>query len=429
MADALGSQKIAPRESSGLLARVALGAALVNLLLAASKYLLGRYTGSLALCADALHSLTDVVGSVSVFVGLKFAERKTKSFPYGLYKLENLVALVTSAFIFLAAYEILHQAFHGESIIIPARVPLAALGLLLMALATWAFSRWELSLARKSGSPSLAADAQHLTTELLATGVILAGLVAGAFKVHLADRLAAVFIAGLIIKIGLEIAVESLKVLLDAGLEPEVIARIADLIRSFPEVVEIKTLTGRRSGRFRFVEAEIVLDVSSLEAAHEVVTYIEEEIYDSFPDIDRVIIHVEPPSIDHLYVAVPVDKEGQKVSEHFGCAPAFVVLEVACRPTPKILGERLLSNPYVKEEKRRGVKVVEWLAREGVEAVVLPKEEVRERGFFYALLAHGLRPIHRPGVKLEELRRKPPCPPFNLEASRSGRRDSPPAGS
>ena len=254
MADALGSQKIASYESGKLLARVALGAALLNLLLAASKYLLGRYTGSLALCADALHSLTDVVGSVSVFVGLKFAERKTKSFPYGLYKLENLVALVTSAFIFLAAYEILHQAFSGESIIVPARVPLAALGLLLMALATWGFSRWELSLARRSGSPSLAADAQHLTTELLATGVILVGLVAGAFKIHFADRLAAVFIALLIIKIGLEIAIESLKVLLDAGLEPEVIARIADLIRSFPEVVEIKTLTGRRSGRFRFVE-------------------------------------------------------------------------------------------------------------------------------------------------------------------------------
>lgn len=425
MADVLGSQKIDPRETGRLLARTALGAALLNLLLAAAKYFLGRYTGSLALCADALHSLTDVVGSLSVFVGLKFAERKTRSFPYGLYKLENLVALITACFIFLAAYEILHQAFHGESVIIPSRVPLAAGGLLLMALATWLFSRWELAWARKSGSPSLAADAQHLTTELLATGVILVGLIAGAFHVHLADRLAAIFIAGLIIKIGFDIAVESLKVLLDAGLEPEIIARIADLFRAFPEVVEIKNLTGRRSGRFRFVEAEIVLDVSSLEEAHEIVSCIEEEIYDCFPDIDRVIVHFEPPQIERFCLAVPVEEGGKEISTHFGCAPAFLLLDIRCKPEPHLEAERLLPNPFATEEKRRGVKVAEWLAKEGAEAVIIPKEEITERGFFYALLALGLRPILRPGLTLKELRKSPPCPPFNHLEPRSGKKAAP----
>ncbi len=410
--DALGAKTIDPRQTGSLLARVALFAALFNLFLAGSKYLLGRYTGSLALCADAIHSLTDVVGSLSVFVGLKFADRKTKTFPYGLYKLENLVALVTAGFIFLAAYEILSQAFRGESIIIPSRVPLAAVGLFLMALATWLFSHWELKLARISGSPSLAADAQHMTTELLATGVILAGLIGGAFHLPLADRLAAVFIAGLIGKIGFDIAIESLKVLLDAGLEPETMTRIADLMRTFPEVVEIKNLIGRRSGRFRFVEAEIVLDVPSLEEAHEIVTLIEEEIYDLFPEIDRVIIHVEPPHVERYKLAIPVDQKGQKISTHFGCAPAFLILEITCKPTPTLKSEDLLSNPYASEERRRGVRVAEWLAKNGVDAVLIPRKDVSERGFFYTLLALGLRPVLRPDVTLEALRRHPPCPPF-----------------
>ncbi len=378
------------------------------------KYLLGKYTGSIALCADAIHSLTDVVGSVSVFIGIKFAERKTKTFPYGLYKLENLVALITSGLIFLASYEILDQVFHGKSIIIPSRVPLAAVGLFLMACSTWLFSRWELKWAKKSGSPSLAADAQHLTTELLATGVILCGLVGGGLNIPWADRLAAVFIAILIIKIGLDIAIESLKVLLDASIEPETIAKIADLIHNFPEVVKIKSLIGRRSGRFRFVEAELIFDVSSLEEAHYIATCIEEEIYDFFPDIDRVIIHFEPPHLDELKLAVPLKENKEEISLHFGCTPFFLILEIDCKPYPKIKAEKILKNPYFSDEKRRGVRVAEWLAKEGVEALIIPREKVSERGFFYALLALGIRPLIRPGMTLEDLRKAPPCPPFNF---------------
>ncbi len=424
LANALGPQIIDQHETTNLLVRVALLAAFLNLFLAAMKYFLGKYTGSIALCADAVHSLTDVVGSVSVFIGIKFAERKTKTFPYGLYKLENLVALITSGLIFLAAYEILHQVFHGQSIIVSSRVPLAAVGLFLMVCIVWLFSRWELKWAKKSGSPSLAADAQHLTTELLATGVILCGLVGGAFDIHWSDRLAALFIAILIFKIGLNIAIESLKVLLDASIEPEIIAHIADLIHTFPEVVKIKTLIGRRSGRFRFVEAELILDVSSLEEAHYIATCIEEEIYDFFPNIDRVVIHFEPSLLEELKLAVPVKEHGRVVSSHFGCAPFFLIFEIDCKPSPRIKAERLLRNPYSSDEKSRGVRVAEWLAKEGVEAVIIPREEVSERGFFYALLALGIRPLIRVGVTLKDLRTNPPCPPFEFPEHRSKKKAS-----
>jgi len=404
------SEEVDPRPAGKSLTRVAALAAFLNLLLAGTKYFLGFYTGSLSLKADALHSLTDVLGSVSVWLGLKFAERKTPSFPYGLYKLENLASLVSAGFIFLAAYEIVRHALRGSSHVSAERVPVAILGLLLMALILWFFSRWELRLAKETGSPSLAADAQHLTTEFLSTAVVLAGLIGGAFHLHWMDRTAALFIALIIARIGWDIVVDSLKVLLDVGLEPEVLTKIADLIRSFPEVVEIKRLTGRRSGRFRFVEAEIVLDTSSLEEAHEIVTMIEEEIYDLFPDIDRVIIHFEPPVLERLVVAIPVEN-GHRIATHFGCAPAFLFWEIQCSPRPRILREWRLPNPFAKEEKRRGVRVAEWLHDQGAEAVIIAKEEFKEKGFVYALSALGLRTIFKPGFDLETLRQDLPCPP------------------
>jgi len=350
------------------------------------------------------------VGSLSVLLGLKFSERKSSAFPYGLYKLENLAALISAFFIFLAAYEIARKALLESASITASRVPWAILGLGLMALGTWLFSRWEVRLARLTGSPSLAADAEHMKSEFLTMGVILTGLLGGMLGINWADRVAALFVSLIIVRIGWHIFLDSLKVLLDAGLEPEVLTRIGDLIRSFPEVVKIKRLTGRRSGRFRFVEAEIILDVTSLEEAHEIVTMIEEEIYDHFPDIDRVIIHFEPPEVKEYLLAVPVDKN-RNLFPHFGCAPAFVLLRIDCRgPQPKVKEEREIPNPFAQGKRRRGIQVAEWLHQKGVQAVLLPQEEIEEKGFFYALTSLGIKVYLRPHTSLAEIKKNPPCP-------------------
>ncbi len=402
-------QTINPKEAGAVLLKVAALAVILNLALAAIKFLLGRFCGSLSLTADALHSLTDVVGSLSVLLGIKFAERKTQTFPYGLYKLENLAALISALFIFGAAYEIIKMALFHAGQVKADRVPVAVAGLFVMGLVTWLFARWEAKVARVSGSPSLAADAAHMKSEFLTLGVILLGLGGGALGFPWADRIAALIVSLFILRIGGHIFLDSLKVLLDAGLEPEIVTRVVDLIRAFPEVVEIKRLTGRRSGRFRFLEAEIVLDISSLEEAHQLVTMIEEEIYDHFPEIDRVIIHFEPPEIEEYVLAVPL--EGDQISPHFGCAPEFLLLKIDCRTgRGKVVEEKRLANPFLKEERRKGIKVAEWLHQNGVNAVLFTQESLDNRGFFYALAGLGIRAYLRPNVTLAQLKENPPCP-------------------
>ncbi len=393
-----------------VLARVAAFAAIFNLCLAASKYLLSKFSGSLSLQADAIHSLTDVIGSISVFLGLKFADRKSKDFPYGLYKLENLASLVTSFFIFAAAFEIIHSVISEESVLEAQKVPVAAGGLLAITIALWLFSRWELKIAKKSGSPSLAADAEHMKTDLFSSAIILIGLIGGAIGFPWLDHIAAIIISIFIIHTGWEIMIDSLKVLLDAGIEPEVAARIAEIIRSFPEVKEIKRLTGRRSGRFSFVEAEIILDVRTLDEAHEIVTIMEEEIYDQFPEIDRVVIHFEPPKIEKLVIAIPLDEKGN-FSGHLACAPAFLIIEIDCSLKPgKVKKEYVLENPYFKEDRHRGALVAEWLKEKGVNTFIVPVKEPSCKGLLYALDSLGIKIYFKPEISLEQLKKDPPCP-------------------
>jgi divalent metal cation (Fe/Co/Zn/Cd) transporter len=76
--------------------RVALYSLLFNLALVAAKLTLSLLSGSLALRADAIHSTVDVMASLALILGVKISERKSESFPLGLYKVENLASIAIS---------------------------------------------------------------------------------------------------------------------------------------------------------------------------------------------------------------------------------------------------------------------------------------------------------------------------------------------
>ena len=114
------------------------------------------------------------------------------------------------------------------------------------------FSRYELKIALEVGSPSLVADARHVTTDLLASAVILVGIIS-TYLGWPVDRYVALLVAVLVARIGVEILVDTVKVLLDATLEYQTLDGIRKILESREEVKEVLTIGGRSSGRFKFV--------------------------------------------------------------------------------------------------------------------------------------------------------------------------------
>jgi hypothetical protein len=95
---------------STLVERVGLYSILVNLVLLALNLVMAGLSGSLALAAETTHNLADLTASGAVLVGLKLSQRTHRAFPYGLYKVENVVSLVVAFFIFFTAYEVAKEA-------------------------------------------------------------------------------------------------------------------------------------------------------------------------------------------------------------------------------------------------------------------------------------------------------------------------------
>ena len=372
-------------------AKVAIYSCLVNAILMSFKYGLGYFSGSLALKADAIHSLADVVSSFTIFLGIVISDRKTRTFPEGLYKVENLVALASSIFIFFAAYKIGYEALKGHALGKLQNVPLVLFGITFIMVVAFLFSRYELKVGLTIGSPSLVADAKHVATDLLSTFVILFSVIGNVLG-YTIDQYVALFVAVLVARIGFHILVDALKVLLDATLDYETLNQIRRILESHPDVIEVVSLGGRSSGRYKFVEASLKMDTRLLREAHEIISGLEEEILDRMPNIDKILIHYEPEQKEFKFYAVTLDAsqndfpdEDTCLSDHFGEAPYFAILRKELR-NGKVIVQGYEKNPFVKLERHKGVKVAEFLADMHIDEVV-SRADLVGKGSGYALEA------------------------------------------
>ncbi len=306
--------------------RWALGSLILNFSLSILKLGAGLFTNSLALIAEAIHSFSDLIASIISLASVKLAAKKTKEFPYGLYKLENIASVIISLFLFVAAYEIIKEAFFSEERAEIKHIHVAIIVMVIAMVATFIYSRLEIKAAKELNSPALMADAQHIWADFLSSVIVIAGLVGTYFGYNL-DKYAAAVVSLFIIHSGWEIFSSGIKVLLDISLEKDELERIKKIIYSHPAVVEIKHIRGRAAGSFKFLDIELLLHNYSLRETHKIVDEIEKKIRTEVPNIDSVFIHYEPVRQEGLRIAFLVDKEN-KIKD-FTSAEKVIVVDVS----------------------------------------------------------------------------------------------------
>ena len=366
--------------------RAGLYSVAVNVFLVGLKLGLAIVSGSLSLAADAVHSLVDVVASLVVLAGLLIAKRQSRAFPYGLYKVENVVSVVLALLIFLAGYEIAREAWLKPPRVL-ANTQVALAGVTVAILTAWAFSRYERRLSERSGSPSLAADSRHFQTDVLASGVVFIAILGSVFGLPL-DRAGAVVVVLFVIWAGWGLLADGMRVLLDASIEDETLEQVRRIISSDRAVHRVESLRGRNSGRFKFLEAEIALRTRDLEKAHQVSRRLEARVKESVPHVDKVLIHYEPLHRETWRCAVPLEDLEGPMSLHFGQAPYFAIVEVRF-DGGQIVSREVLANPYRTVDRQKGIRAAEFLIEHQVDSVVVA-ESLEGKGPSYVLADAGI---------------------------------------
>lgn len=374
------------RPPESIILRVAYLSLAVNAGLVVSKLALSVYSGSLALRADGIHSFVDVVASIALILGVFLSTRKRRDFPYGLYKVENVVAVAIALLIFFTAFEIAMEAVAGGGVAQPYS------GWVLPAVAAFIpipfiLGTYEVSVGRKYNSPGLIADGKQHQMDVLSSSVVFIAILGQFFGIPL-DRIAAVIVAIFIVRSGWEILKDSMKPLLDASVDYDTLSEIRAIIQSDPMVSSIRSVTGRNSGRYIFVEAVVEMATSNLNEAHQASERIEEAIHLQVQNVERIVIHYEPEEKVHLRYAVPLqDREGL-VSDHPGEAPYFAIFDVDVR-TDRVERQDIVANPFTGAEERKGVQIAEMLLAEEIDVILL-HHSLMGKGIGYAFEAAGV---------------------------------------
>ena len=367
-------------------ARVAWASIAINIVLSLLNLAIAAASGSLAVAAEMVHNLVDLVASVAVLAGVKISERESRAFPYGLYKVENVVAVGVAILIFFTGYEIAKEAIFAEPEATTVNGWMLA-GVALSAVIPLAFSIYEMRVGRKLNSPSLMADAQEYRVHVFSSGVVFLALI-GQLVGYPVDRYAALLIVVLIVKTGWELMVDGMRVLLDASLDAETLDQVRAVVDAEPTVTEVRSLVGRNAGRYRFLELDLSLRVDDLERAHAVSQRLERTIREQVPHAERVLIHYEPQMRTHLRYAVPLADTLGTVSEHFGESPYFALARFRLADN-QIEHQEILANPHQAVEKAKGIRVAEWLVGLKTDAVLL-REDVHAKGPAYVFADAGV---------------------------------------
>lgn len=278
--------------------RIALVGALVNALLAGGKLITGIFGNSSALIADAVESLSDVLGSLIVYSGLRWASRPADdTHPYGHGKAEALAGFIVSTMLIIAGVVIAIEAV--RDILTPHGPPRAFTLYVLIAVVLIKETMFVVShqSAKRSNSSAMLADAWHHRSDSITSLAALVGISVALFAPPpyvIADEIAALFASGVIIAGAFRVMRSPLAELLDEH-PGALVEQVRSAASGVPGVRDVEKVFARKLGGQYLVDMHLHVDgAMSVRAAHDLSGKVKATIRASVPAVRNVLIHVEP---------------------------------------------------------------------------------------------------------------------------------------
>lgn len=284
--------------------RVTLLGMFVNMVLFAFKLVAGIIGRSGAMIADAVHSASDFATDIVVLAFVRIsAKPRDDDHDWGHGKYETLASLIIGVALFAVGVEILVDSAEkitavaaGEVLPRPGVIAMVAAAVSIVV--KEALYQYTVRVGRKVDSPSVIANAWHHRSDALSSIGALLGIGCAYFlgeKWRIADPIAAIVVAALIIKVAYDLCRTALAELLEKSLSREVEDEILAIISATPNVYKPHNLRTRRIGSNIAIEVHIRVDGSmTVHDSHEISREIERALRSKYGEQTAVAIHVEP---------------------------------------------------------------------------------------------------------------------------------------
>lgn len=353
--------------------KAALVAGSATILFATAKAIVGFFSGSIVLLADAVHSAADSFSTFFAWFGLKIAQKKpTEKFPYGFYKVENITALIISGLILLAGFEIIKESIGKIFILGGLNIPFVAIGVALSdAIVMFLVGTYEMRVGKKINAQSLIADGKESRMHLFSSTLVLIGLFAAFFKIIYLEGIMGILVSLFIFEIGIESGRDSILALMDVSPSKEIEEKIKRVLESISGIRGFEALKLRKAGPFILGEVKVKLGRSvSINRAREISNNIEREVKKKVGSVDSLIVGIAPESTERRKVCIPIEEEQEldsRISSHFGRAKKFMFIELE---KGGIKSFYFKDNPFLEKAVRAGLETSRFVVKEKIDSII-----------------------------------------------------------
>jgi len=277
---------------------------IVNILLTIIKGIGGVVSGSRALLADALHSASDIVGSIVVLLAVKIANKPPdEEHPYGHGKAENIASIIVALLLIVVGIEISISSikvFFGKIPEAPGKI--AIIILMISIIIKEFLFQYKIWLGKKYRSTALISEAWHHRSDSLSSIAALIGVSLAVIGEYLkisylvyGDAIAGVIVSIIVIKVGYQLARDSANVVLEKVLSDEEIEVYKKTVLSIDGVIQIDQLLARTHGHYVVIDIKLSVDSTiSVDEGHDIAVEVKTILLKQHSEIEDVLVHINP---------------------------------------------------------------------------------------------------------------------------------------
>lgn len=274
----------------------------INIFLAILKWAIGIYAGSRALIADAVHSASDIAGSLAVYLGLKAAKQPPDDdHPYGHGKAESIAAIIVSVLLLLVGFEIGKSSFIAFFKPIEAPKAIAVIAVIISIIVKEILFRYKYKLGRELNSEALIVNAYEHRSDvyssiaaLLGIGSAIIGGKLGYDWLEYADPVAGIIVSLMVLKMAWSLGKESIHNTLDHVLHEEDTVELRKAVETIEEIKNIDELHAREHGSYVIIDIKVSVDPNmTVEEGHRVGKKVKNKLL-TMNNVHNVFVHINP---------------------------------------------------------------------------------------------------------------------------------------
>ena len=276
------------------------GNIVLNVLLAVSKLIVEAVANSSAMINDGINNASDVVSSIIVIIGISAASKASdKNHQYGHERLECVAAILLSGMVMAVGFglgvdgvqKIIKGTYKSQPTPGTLALVVAFISIVVKEI-MFLYTRWG---AKKVNSSVLMASAWDSQSDVLATTGGLIGIAGSILGFPIADSLAAILIAGFILKVGIQIFLDGMNKMVDHACPQEMVDAIKKVVLDQEGVLSLDVLNTRQFGSRAYVDIEISADGNlRLIEAHAIAERVHHAIEHNFLEVKHCMVHVNP---------------------------------------------------------------------------------------------------------------------------------------